>query len=330
MANRRIFSDTNTLFKGLAAGQRATLAKAITLIESTRKDHQISAQRLLEKVLPKTGKSIRIGISGVPGVGKSTFIESFGLIMVNRGHKVAVLAVDPSSKRAGGSILGDKVRMEELSRSNFAFIRPSPTGGSLGGVARRTRESMLLCEAAGYDVIIVETVGVGQSETSVADMVDMFILLLLPGSGDEIQGLKKGIIELSDLLIVNKADGDLKNLAKITAQHYRQAVHYVQANYPEWEPKVVTCSSLDIKNIKEVWLHVNSFQKTRKQNKNFFKHRKDQAKIWMWGEINESLSDAFCSDKRVKRILKNIELSVVAGKMTPRSGVKKLLEVFLK
>ena len=330
MVNRKTSFDTNILLKGLISGKRSTLARAITLIESTRKDHQVSAQKLLEKALPKTGSSIRVGISGVPGVGKSTFIENFGLFMVNKGHKVAVLAVDPSSKRSGGSILGDKIRMEELSRSNFAFIRPSPTGGSLGGVARRTRESMLLCEAAGYDVIIVETVGVGQSETSVADMVDMFILLLLPGGGDEIQGLKKGIIELSDLLIVNKADGDLESSAKITAQHYRQALHFIQPSYPEWEPKVITCSSLDIKNMREIWGHIDAFQKIRRKNRNFSKHRKDQAKIWMWGEINESLNDAFCGDRRGKKILKKIELNVVFGKMTPRSGVKKLLEAFLK
>jgi len=330
LVNRKTSFDTNILLKGLISGKRSTLARAITLIESTRKDHQVSAQKLLEKALPKTGSSIRVGISGVPGVGKSTFIENFGLFMVNKGHKVAVLAVDPSSKRSGGSILGDKIRMEELSRSNFAFIRPSPTGGSLGGVARRTRESMLLCEAAGYDIIIVETVGVGQSETSVADMVDMFILLLLPGGGDEIQGLKKGIIELSDLLIVNKADGDLESSAKITAQHYRQALHFIQPSYPEWEPKVITCSSLDIKNMREIWGHIDAFQKIRRKNRNFSKHRKDQAKIWMWGEINESLNDAFCGDRRVKKILKKIELNVVFGKMTPRSGVKKLLEAFLK
>ena len=330
MVKSKTSFDIKTLLKGLVSGKRSTLARAITLVESTRKDHQIFAQQLLEKVLSKTGSSIRIGISGVPGVGKSTFIENFGLFMVNRGYKVAVLAVDPSSKRAGGSILGDKIRMEELSRSNFAFIRPSPTGGSLGGVARRTRESMLLCEAASYDVIIVETVGVGQSETSVADMVDMFILLLLPGGGDEIQGLKKGIIELSDLLIVNKADGDLENSAKITAQHYRQAIHFVQPSYPEWDPKVITCSSLDMKNMKEIWSHIGAFQKIRKKNRNFSKHRKNQASIWMWSEINESLNDAFRGDQRVKKILKKIELNVMSGKMTPRSGVKKLLEVFLK
>ncbi len=249
----------NSIDPKLLATDRATLARAITLMESTRDDHQAEAQTLLAAILPKTGKSLRIGITGVPGVGKSTFIESFGLHAIAQGHKVAVLAVDPSSSKSGGSILGDKTRMAGLAQHDDAFIRPSPTGGSLGGVARRTRESVMLCEAAGYDIIIVETVGVGQSETEVADMVDMFVLLLLPGSGDELQGIKKGIVELADMIVVNKADGDLELQAKRVRTDYSAALKLLHPSSANWQPKVVTCSALTGKGIPELWQSVMEF-----------------------------------------------------------------------
>ena len=242
----------------LVEGDRLALAKAITLIESSRSDHRAAAQELLGRLLPKTGHSIRIGISGVPGVGKSTFIERFGLLLLSLGKRVAVLAVDPSSPVAGGSILGDKTRMEVLSRSSDAFIRPSPAGRTLGGVAQRTRETLLLCEAAGFDVILVETVGVGQSEHQVAGMVDFFMLLMLPGGGDELQGIKKGILELADALVINKADGDSKALAAQAQQHYQNALHLL-SNPSFWTPKVVTCSALEDQGIDSIWTMITDF-----------------------------------------------------------------------
>ncbi|MBT5373864.1 MAG: methylmalonyl Co-A mutase-associated GTPase MeaB, partial [Rhodospirillaceae bacterium] len=234
--------EMETLAGSVLKGDRRALARAITLIESTRPDHRRQSEILMGHLLPHAGKSVRIGISGVPGVGKSTFIETFGLHVIGQGHKVAVLAVDPSSKRSGGSILGDKTRMTGLSQSKDAFIRPSPSGGALGGVAARTREALLACEAAGFDVVFVETVGVGQSETAVADMVDTFLLLLLPSGGDELQGIKKGIMEIADLLAVNKADGDLIKAAGRTASDYGNAVRLIRPAYAEWQPRVQTCS----------------------------------------------------------------------------------------
>ena len=242
-----------SLAHGLCAGNRRALAQAITLSESTREDHRLQAEELVERILPAAGKAVRIGISGVPGVGKSTFIEAFGLHLIAQGHRVAVLAVDPSSRRTGGSILGDKTRMTELSRAPEAFIRPSPSRGTLGGVARRTREAILLCEAAGYDVIIVETVGVGQSETTVADMVDVFCLLLLPSGGDELQGIKKGIVEIAELIVVNKVDGDLKDAAMRAVADYRSALRLLRPVTPWWTTEVIPVSSLQGDGIAAVW-----------------------------------------------------------------------------
>src|SRR5690554_1927349 len=246
-------SNIEQLAEQVVAGDRRALARAITLVESTRPDHRASADALLAKLLPETGKAVRLGISGVPGVGKSTFIEAFGLYLIEQGRRVAVLAVDPSSRRAGGSILGDKTRMELLSRSPDAFIRPSPAGRSLGGVARRTREALLLCEAAGYDVGIVETVGVGQSETAVAEMVDLFALLLLPGGGDELQGIKKGIVELAELVIVNKADGEMRAAAGRAAAEYRSALRMLRPLMENWKVPVLQVSSIEKRGLEAVW-----------------------------------------------------------------------------
>jgi LAO/AO transport system kinase len=304
---------------------RAKLAKEITLVESTRADHQQEAQKLIAKILPQTGNSIRIGITGVPGVGKSTFIESFGLHLISQGHKVAVLAVDPSSIKTGGSILGDKTRMEKLAQHESAFIRPSPTSGSLGGVARRTREAMLLCEAAGYDVIIVETVGVGQSEIEVSDMVDMFMLLLLPASGDELQGIKKGIVELADLIIVNKTDGDLVSQAKRVHADYSAALRMLHPATNCWTPKVLTCSSINNNGIVEIWQSVKKFEESMREAGEFEKKRSHQAISWMWKEIKEALIYRFINHPTIALQIQSIEESVENGKKSPTQAAMELL-----
>ncbi|KRP25038.1 MAG: protein kinase, partial [SAR92 bacterium BACL16 MAG-120322-bin99] len=267
-------TDSNeSLAAAIKAGDRRALAKGITLVESTRSDHRQQAAELLETLMPATGNSIRIGISGVPGVGKSTFIEAFGNLLLERGHRVAVLAVDPTSAVTGGSILGDKTRMETLAFAKNAFVRPSPAGKTLGGVTRRTRESLLLCEAAGFDVILVETVGVGQSETAVADMTDMFVLLLLPAGGDELQGIKRGIMELADLVLVNKADGEQTNSANQTMADYRSALHFMKSRFASWQPQVLACSSLKNSGIAEVWQEVESFRSTTTASGELQQHR---------------------------------------------------------
>lgn len=309
---------------------RASLARAITLIESTRADHQKEAQKLLTELLPKTGKSIRIGITGAPGVGKSTFIEAFGLHVIEQRHKVAVLAIDPSSARTGGSILGDKTRMAKLSQNENAYIRPSPAGGSLGGVARRTREAMLLCEAAGYDVVIVETVGVGQSETEVADMVDMFILMLLPGSGDELQGIKKGIVELADLIVVNKADGDLKAQAKRVRSDYSAALRMLHPTSPHWKPQAVTCSAVEGQGIGEIWTSVSEFEKTMKESGTLERHRARQAVSWMWKEIKENLLGHFLEHPKVMASIERLQQDVEQGKISPTMAAMELVALFQK
>ena len=309
---------------------RASLARAITLVESTREDHQREAQELLTSLLPKTGNSIRIGITGVPGVGKSTFIESFGMYAIGLGHKVAVLAIDPSSTRTGGSILGDKTRMGELAQHESAYIRPSPTSGSLGGVARRTREAMLLCEAAGYNVIIIETVGVGQSEIEVADMVDMFVLLLLPGSGDELQGIKKGIVELADLIVVNKADGDLVLQAKRVRADYSAALRMLHPAHKGWEPKAITCSALEQKNIDDVWNAVQEFQSGMNASGELQTRRASQAKAWMWKEIRESLLTRFSAHAGVHSKIAEMERKVQSGELSPTAGAMALMTLFLE
>ncbi|HYE50545.1 MAG TPA: methylmalonyl Co-A mutase-associated GTPase MeaB [Azospirillaceae bacterium] len=312
----------------LRAGDRRALARAITLIESTRADHREQADALLAALLPHTGASVRLGISGVPGVGKSTFIEAFGLHVIGRGHKVAVLAIDPSSQRTGGSILGDKTRMEQLARNPDAFIRPSPAGSTLGGVARRTREAMLLCEAAGFDVVVVETVGVGQSETAVADMVDLFMLLLLPAGGDELQGIKKGIVELADLVVVNKADGDLVAQARHAVAEYRHALALLRPANARWRVPVLSCSALSGDGVGRVWDTVGEYRDTLGKAGDIARRRAEQARAWMWDEIRESLIAAFTGDAAVRGELPGLEARVASGEATPAGAARRLLEMF--
>lgn len=312
----------------IRAGDRRALARAITLVESTRPDHRAEAEALLAGLLPHTGGAVRLGISGVPGVGKSTFIEAFGLHAIGRGHRVAVLAVDPTSQRTGGSILGDKTRMEALSRHPSAFIRPSPAGHTLGGVARRTREAMLLCEAAGHDLVIVETVGVGQSETAVADMVDMFLLLLPPAGGDELQGIKKGIVELADLIVVNKADGDLQAAARHAVAEYRHALHMLRPSSPHWRVPVLSCSAVTGVGVPEVWDTVGRYRDALAPSGALEKRRAAQARAWMWSEIRESLIAAFTGDPAVRAVLAAIEADVAAARVTPGQAARTLLDRF--
>jgi LAO/AO transport system kinase len=318
---------SDPLLKPLLAGNRRALAQAITLIESTRADHRERADALLAEVLPHTGKSVRLGITGVPGVGKSTFIERFGLSLIERGRSLAVLAIDPSSKRGGGSILGDKTRMEELSRNPAAFIRPSPAGATLGGVARRTREAMLLVEAAGFDTVIVETVGVGQSETAVADMVDMFIVLLLPAGGDDLQGIKRGVIELADLIVVNKADGDLKATARRSVADYQHALRMLRSPTAGWTPEVTTASALTGDGVAEVWATVERFNAAVGET-GIARRRAEQARAWMWNEVGETLLAELRKHSEVKRLVPGLEREVESGKSTPAAAARRMLEAF--
>ena len=310
-------------------GRRRALARAITLAESTRADHRRTAEALMADLLPEAGKSIRIGISGVPGAGKSTFIEAFGGHLIGQGRKVAVLAVDPSSPRSGGSLLGDKTRMERLSRDPSAFIRPTPTGGALGGVARRTRDAILLCEAAGFDAILVETVGVGQSEIAVADMVDMFLLLLVPGGGDELQGLKKGIVEIADALIVNKADGDLVPAAERAVRDYRNALHLLRGEGPDWTVPVLRCSALTGDGIAGVADAVAAFAGAMRKAGRFEARRSGQSLRWLWQEVSEELLVRFRADGWVAEQRAGLERAVARGEMMPAAAAAELLKGFL-
>jgi len=314
------------LAKRLLDGDRRALAKAITLVESTRVDHGAQAATLLEQVMPHTGNSIRLGVSGAPGVGKSTFIESLGNALTEWGHQVAVLAVDPTSAVSGGSILGDKTRMETLSVNPKAFVRPSPAGKTLGGVTRRTRESLLLCEAAGYDVIIVETVGVGQSETAVSDMTDMFLLLLSPGGGDDLQGIKRGIMELADLVLVNKADGDQARLASQTVADYRGALHFMQARTPSWTPQVESCSALNNKGMDEAWTIVKAFREALIESGELGILRAQQARAWMWAETAELLIVGLKNHSVVKSLVPTLESAVLKGELPATVAAQRLIE----
>jgi LAO/AO transport system kinase len=318
---------SDPLLEPLLAGDRRALAQAITLVESTRADHRERADALLAEVLPHSGKSVRLGITGVPGVGKSTLIERFGLSLLERGRSLSVLAIDPSSKRGGGSILGDKTRMEELSRRMAAFIRPSPAGATLGGVARRTREAMLLVEAAGFDTVIVETVGVGQSETAVADMVDMFIVLLLPGGGDDLQGIKRGVIELADLIVVNKADGDLKAAARRSAADYKHALRMLRSPTAGWTPEVMTCSAQAGDGVVEIWDVVERFNQAVGAQ-GIARRRAEQARAWMWNEVGETLLTELRKHPEVKRLVGGLEREVEAGRSTPAAAARRMLEAF--
>lgn len=307
-------------------GNRRALAKAITLVESKLESHRVLAQEVLEQALPYSGNSIRIGITGIPGVGKSTFIETFGLYLIEQGKRVAVLAVDPSSPIAGGSILGDKTRMEELSRHDSAFIRPSPSEGALGGVAQKTRETMLLCEAAGYDVILVETVGVGQSEYEVAGMVDFFMVLMLPNAGDELQGIKKGIMELADALVINKADGESLNLATQTKRHYSSAMTLLRHS-SFWTPQVLICSAQEKSNIDTIWGMISDYYIDANKNNDFQKKRASQNQEWMDKLLFEMLDLKLKQNPEVKRQMPELHKKVTEGEVTPYNAAKTLIDL---
>ncbi len=310
-------ADDAKLAEGVLNGRRAALARAITLVESRRSDHRQRAQALLQTLLPHTGKALRVGITGVPGVGKSTTIDTLGTHLTAKGHKVAVLAVDPSSTRTGGSILGDKTRMAQLAVDPKAFIRPSPSGGTLGGIAAKTRETMLLCEAAGFDVVLVETVGVGQSETTVAELTDTFLVLMLPGAGDELQGIKKGVLELADIVAVNKADGDNLRRARAAASEYRAALHLLGARQSWWTPPVLTYSGLTGDGIADVWEQVELHRQKAEASGFFSENRQTQQVRWMWTLLKERLTERVTSDPTVKSRLPGLEHEVAAGTLAP-------------
>ncbi len=307
-------------------GNRRAIAKAITLLESTRPESFEQGQELLESLLPHAGQALRIGITGVPGVGKSTFIEAIGLFLIELGHRVAVLAVDPSSQLTGGSIMGDKTRMNELAQHPHAFIRPSPSSGILGGVARKTRETMLICEAAGYDVVIVETVGVGQSETIVASMVDLFLLLMLPNAGDELQGIKKGVLELADLVVINKSDGKQETLAKTAQSEYRKALHLLPSSKNSWTPQILRCSALEKRGMDKIWDSVKSFSKALQNSGEWEKQRRKQTGKWMWSLVEEGLLTNFRNHPDLQKQIPELEKEVESGKMLPTTAARKLLD----
>lgn len=319
--------DPQHYVDGILARDKRLLAKTITLVESSLVRHQEIARQVIDRILPFTGKAVRLGITGVPGAGKSTFIETLGTLLVSRGHQVAVLAVDPSSQRSGGSVLADKTRMEKLSADQKAFIRPSPAGGTLGGVARKTRETMLICEAAGFDVIIVETVGVGQSETTVASMVDFFLVLMIAGAGDELQGIKKGLLEMADAIAVNKADGDNIERAEQAKRQYAFAMHLLTPSTPTWTPPVMTCSSLESSaaGIEEIWKSVLEHRSKLSATGELEEKRKRQALDWMWFLIEETLKERFFNNAEIKKALPKISREVKSGILAPTVAVSKLL-----
>jgi LAO/AO transport system kinase len=322
--------DISTLARKISGGDRAMLARAITLIESKRADHRNKAHQLVQEVLPSTGSAIRVGITGAPGVGKSLTIDSLGTYLTGKGHKVAVLAVDPSSARTGGSILGDKTRMARLAIDDRAFVRPSPSSGTLGGVAAKTRETMLLCEAAGFDVVLVETVGIGQSETTVADMTDFFLALMLPGAGDELQGIKKGLVELADMIAVNKADGDNIKRASAAAAEYRAALHILSPRSASWTPPVLTYSALIGNGIAELWGQVVSHRERMTASGEHAARRRDQQVKWMWSMLEQRMFARLRSDAAVRARLPQIEAAVAEGKLAATLAVEqiaKMLEI---
>ena len=314
------------LYDGVRAGNRALIGRAITLIESRNLRHQEKAQELLHKLLPHSGGAQRVGISGVPGVGKSTFIEHLGMWLVGEGHKVAVLAVDPSSGRTGGSILGDKTRMEKLSSCNEAFIRPSPSSGVLGGVARATRETMVVLEAAGFDVVLVETVGTGQSETMVSDMVDFFLVLMLPGAGDELQGIKKGILELADMVAINKADIFAEKL-KQAVREYKSALHILTDASPSWHPPVVTCSGLKGDGVQELWAQIEKHARIMTESGERERRRTEQRLTWLDAQVRDRLMQSFYGSDAVRAALPDLKKAVSEGELTVSAAAEKLLSI---
>ena len=315
--------------EGVLAGDPAVLARTITLLESSSPARRADAQAALAQLLPHSGGSLRVGITGVPGVGKSTFIDQLGLNLVEAGHKVAVLAVDPTSSRTGGSILGDKTRMERLSVSPGAFIRPSPAGATLGGVTRATRETVLVCEAAGFDVVLVETVGVGQSETVVADMVDFFLVLMLSGAGDDLQGIKKGILELADMIAVNKADGDNETRAQLAASDYRMALHLMTPASTTWTPPVLTCSGLSNSGLDELWRQVEIFREKTGATGEFEDRRRAQQVRWMWSMLDERLRDDLRSRPHLELLLADLESQVRSGAVTATTAVDSVWDAYV-
>jgi GTPase len=316
-----------SLAADLRAGSRAALARAITLVESRRADHQAAARELVQALLPDTGTAIRVGITGSPGVGKSTLIDALGMLLIGRGQKVAVLAVDPSSARTGGSILGDKTRMAKLAASDAAYIRPSPAAGTLGGVAAKTREAMLLCEAAGFDVVLVETVGIGQSETAVCDMTDFFLALMLPGAGDELQGIKKGLVELADMIVINKADGDNVKRANLAAGEYRGALHILSARSQHWQPPVLTCSALTGAGITELWQKILDHRAAMKACGEFAERRRQQQVKWMWSMLEQRMLARLRADPAMRAKVKKSEAEVAAGRVSPALAAEQIAEL---
>ncbi len=318
--------DVPALAARVRAGDRPALSRAITLVESKRADHRAAARALIQELLPHTGKAIRVGVTGVPGVGKSTTIDTLGSNLTAAGHKVAVLAVDPSSTRTGGSILGDKTRMTRLAVDDHAFIRPSPSSGTLGGVAAKTRETMLVCEAAGFDVVLVETVGIGQSETAVADMTDFFLVLMLPGAGDELQGIKKGVLELADMIAVNKAEGDGLARARAAAAEYKAALHILAPATPTWTPPVVLVSGLANEGLAELWAQIEEHRRRLTASGELEARRRAQQVKWMWAMIEDRLFARLRSDPAVKARLPALESGVAAGTLAPTLAAEEVAE----
>lgn len=320
-------SNVEYYVNGVLAGDRLVLARTITLIESSLSEHRQLAGEVINTLLPKTGKAVRLGITGVPGAGKSTFIESLGNMLTEQGMRVAVLAIDPSSTRSGGSILGDKTRMEKLAVNDRAFIRPSPSGGTLGGVAGKTRETMLVCEAAGYDVIIIETVGVGQSETTVASMVDFFLVLLIAGAGDELQGIKKGVLEVAEAIVINKADGDNIERADLARKEYEAALHLLMQFSPNWQVPVLTCSALNENGIEKVWQTVLDHRTTLTESGEFDAKRRAQAKDWFKFLVDDGLKNWFHSDPSVQQDIHLVLQQIEGGEKSPTAAAAKILEM---
>ena len=324
---RRLMS-TDEYVQGILQGNITILAQAITLIESNNPQHYAQAQEIIEKCLPQSGKSVRIGITGVPGAGKSSFIEAVGNMVTSYNHKLAVLAIDPSSERSGGSILGDKTRMESICHNPNIFVRPSPSAGSLGGVARKTRETIVLCEAAGYDVIFIETVGVGQSETAVHSMVDMFMMLQISGAGDELQGIKRGIMEMADMMVITKADGENVKKAELAKAQYQGALRLFPLPESEWRPQVYTCSSLEGTGLEEVWQGVEQYLQHIELNGYFMSNRNRQNKYWMYETINETLKSSFYNNPEIEAKMADIERRVLEAKLSSFIAAKELLDIY--